>query len=479
MNLGVNQKKVSSNTSMKDIIGYGFGNLGYGIVSQILASYLVFYGTAIQGISGSLIGLAVSIGVIWDGLTDPLMGYISDKTSSKMFGRRHLYLIVGAGGIALANYLLWILDISSSASFKFFWIFFISILLKTFLTMFATPYTALGAEMSNDYNERTTIQSSKTVFFLIGIGAATVIGPFAFFKPTPEFPTGQLNPMAYKHLGLTASLLILASGLLCYLATKKYIPILPKPQTTATDKEWYKRLILDFKAAFTNKDYRVVVYSYLFTNIATALVSTFGLHVFTYTFGLSNKGISLILGTQVAVCVIAQPIWIKISKLIDKKPSALLGIFINIFGCLVFIIMVFWRDFFGGNIVYMLPYAAITGFGSSGLFTLPLSMIADTIDVEEYKHGIRTEGIYYGCLTFFYKLSQSAVIFLLGIILDIIRFNSDLPIQPESTKLVLGLTISIGSILAFTVCIYFYSCYSLNRNIIEDIQSKLQLRRPQ
>ena len=76
-----------------------------------------------------------------------------------------------------------------------------------------------------------------------------------------------------------------------------------------------------------------------------------------------------------------------------------------------------------GNFLYLLMPAVLLGFGTGGLFSIPLSMIADTIDIEELNTGIRTEGMYYGCLTLFYKLSQSIAIFLLGFLLDIVKFD--------------------------------------------------------
>ena len=78
-----------------DKVAYGSGNLGYGIVFQSLNAYIVFYATAVINIPGSLVGLAIAISVIWDGFTDPLMGYISDKTDFNVLGRRHLYILIG------------------------------------------------------------------------------------------------------------------------------------------------------------------------------------------------------------------------------------------------------------------------------------------------------------------------------------------------------------------------------------------------
>lgn len=91
----------NQNLLLKDKFSYGIGNLGVGVAMQVVGTYLVFFSTAILGISGSLVGIAVGFSVFWDAITDPVMGYISDITRSKRFGRRHLYLIIGALGVAL------------------------------------------------------------------------------------------------------------------------------------------------------------------------------------------------------------------------------------------------------------------------------------------------------------------------------------------------------------------------------------------
>ena len=96
------------------------------------------------------------------------MGYISDITRSKRFGRRHLYLIIGALGVALTITLMWIIPSTLNSNLKFFLLFIDIILFKTLITIYVTPYTALGAELSTDYHERTSVQSIKTIFFLLG-----------------------------------------------------------------------------------------------------------------------------------------------------------------------------------------------------------------------------------------------------------------------------------------------------------------------
>ncbi len=456
-----------------DKVGYGSGNFSTGIANQVIGTYLVFYCTAILNIPGSLVGLAVSLSIIWDAITDPIMGYISDMSKSRTFGRRHQYILLGGIGLGISNYLLWNINSGLSDYLKFFIIFFLILVIKSFSTIYVTPYTALGAELSNDYNERTTIQGVKTIFFLLGLAFVSVFGMFVFFRSTPEFPSGQLNPASYSSMGIFSSILIVIFALLCFYSTKKYIPILNEHVQKGVGDAKLKTLLLAFKEIFLNKSFRYVAFAYMFTNIASALVANTGLHVFTYTFSLSSQQIALIVGIQFSVSILSQPIWSVASKRLDKKPSMILGILICILSSVIFLILVFMKDYVAGNVFYFFPFAALAGFGTGGLFTLPLSMVADVIDLDELNTGKRAEGSYYGCLTLFYKLSQSITLLLIGFILDLVKFDANLPLQAESTVIVLGLLLSIGSGISFIAALLSLVKYNLNRSKVEDIQNKI------
>ncbi|MCJ7689674.1 MAG: MFS transporter [Clostridiaceae bacterium] len=469
--------KLRSNIHKKipllDKIGYGSGNFSTGISSQVIGTYLVFYCTAILNIPGSLVGLAISISLIWDAITDPLMGYISDMTKSKIFGRRHQYLLIGGIGLGIFNYLLWNISSGLSDYLKFAIIFFLILIIKTFSTIYVTPYTALGAELSNDYNERTSIQGFKTIFFLLGLAFVSVFGMFVFFRPTQQFPSGQLNPSSYSSMGIFSSILIIIFAFVCFYSTKKYIPILNKHINNGTSDGKLKTLLSSFKEILLNKSFRYVALAYMFNNIASALVANTGLHVFTYTFSLSSQQIALIVGIQLFVSILSQPVWALAAKKFDKKPSLILGIIICIISSLLFLVLVFMKSHIMGNAFYFIPFAILAGFGTGGLFTLPFSMVADVIDLDELNTGKRTEGSYYGCITLLYKLSQSITLLLIGFVLDLVKFNAKLPIQNESTVIVLGLMLSIGSGISFIAALVSISGYTLNRSTIENIQKKI------
>lgn len=456
-----------------DKLAYGSGNFSTGVASQVMGTYLVFYCTAILDIPGSLVGLAVSLSIVWDAITDPLMGYFSDRTKSKIFGRRHQYLLIGGIGMAISNYFLWNMGSNLSPYLKFAMIFILILAAKTFMTIYVTPYTALGAELSNDYNERTTIQSVKTIFFLLGLAFVSVFGMFVFFRPTAEFSSGQLNPHSYKAMGSFTSIIIIIFALACFYLTKKYIPVLKQHVQINENKTNLKSLLSAFKEIFLNKTFRYVAFSYMFTNIASALVANTGLHVFTYTFLLGSQQVAIIVGIQFLFSILSQPVWSYASNKIDKKPSMFLGILLCIIGSLIFLVLVFMKNLVAGNVIYFLPFAALVGFGTGGLYTLPLSMVADVIDLDELNTGKRSEGSYYGCLTLLYKLSQSITLFLIGILLDFVKFNANLPVQAEGTVITLGLVLGIGSAISFIAASLSLRGYSLNRVEVDNIQKKL------
>ncbi len=459
-----------------DKIGFGTGDMAYGIISQTIGTYMVFYANAVLGIPGSLVGFAISLSVLWDALSDPLMGYFSDETKSERFGKRHLYLLIGSISIAASNFMLWSIDRQWPTLMKFAALLVCLLLIKTAVTVFATPYAALGAELSTDYNERTSIQGYRTIFFLLGLMSATLMGFFVFFVPTDSYPAGQQNPEAYLRMGAAVSLIALCFGIIPFFSTKKYIPMIRKLHRIDPAKDRSIRIFPSIRRALKNRNYKLVVIAYLLTNISSAIISSLGIHVFTYTFKMGNQDIGMVFGALFIVSILSLPVWIRISKIIDKKDTVMAGIAFSMAGSSILLICVLMKDAIAGNVLFLLPFSVVAGFGSGALFSLPYSMIADTIDVDELNTGIRLEGVYYGTMTFFYKFSQAITILFIGILLDVVRFDSNAAVQPESTVMILGVFVTVGGFLVLLLAGFNYLKYDLNRQKIADIQREIMDR---
>jgi Na+/melibiose symporter-like transporter len=453
-----------------DKFAYGAGNLATGASMQNVSAYLMFYATAILGLPGAAVGLVMGLSIFWDAVTDPPMGYVSDRTPHGGLGRRHPYLLIGAVGMALVLYLIWTIDPSLGAGARLALLTAFVLLFKTFTTVYTTPYTALGAELSTDYNERTAIQGVKTVFFVLGIASVSVAGLFWFFRPTPEYAQGQLNPAAYSAMGTATAILVLLSAAASFLPTLKYLPAIRARDEAAAPPGGFSASLA---RAFRNKPYRMVVLAYMFSNLASALLTSLGMHVFTYTFGLGSGQISLMLATQLGCAILSQPFWAAESRRLGKRAALISGFVLSIVGSLYFVALVLIHPAVSGNVWVFLPFAVTAGSGIGALFTLPLSMVADTVDLDEAEGGSRIEGTYYGALTLVYKLSQALALSMIGLVLDGAGFDRDLAGQSYRTVMILGLTLGFGCLASFGLAVFQLRAYRLDEAAVADCRRRI------
>ncbi|MDW7660536.1 MAG: MFS transporter [Bacillota bacterium] len=461
--------------TLLEMTGYGTGFFGYGFITQMITSYFVFYATVLLKLPGSIVGLVFALSVIWDAVSDPIMGYLSDHTYSR-YGKRHLYIVIGTIGIVFSNLILWQVSANATDLVKFLWILSSIMVIKTFITIFITPYNALGAELSNDYHERSKIQGIKTVYFLIALVIVTAVCMFVFFKPTPLYPIGQLNPLAYRNIAVMSSIIMLITGIVTHMSTKRFIDF-GEHAVDIRSTLSLGNFIRESKYSLQDKDFRHVFFGYMYTNLASAIVSVVGLHTFTYTFNMSNYEIGIIFGVQFFFSIASQPFWIALARKIDKKRAVITGLKVCMTACLILFFFVIQMDLIHVNFLYLLIYAIIVGFGTSGLFSIPLSMLADTVDQQEFNTGNRNEGVYFGMLNFGYKFSQSLAVLILGVVLDLIRFDSNLPVQGRTTLFLLGTLLSLGGLLAFVLSSISYKNYSIDENRVREMQISILRRK--
>lgn len=161
-----------------DMISIGIGDLGYSIISCTVATYIVTFGTmALPGVSKNstfdfsvLMAIAVGIAVLFDAVSDPIMGFISDHFNSKKFGKRHLFMLIGLIGMMATALAVWYIPYQKmNAGGTFVWFTIFLILIRTFNTMYYTPMSAFTTEISTDYNERTKIQTVRSILYVIGM----------------------------------------------------------------------------------------------------------------------------------------------------------------------------------------------------------------------------------------------------------------------------------------------------------------------
>ncbi len=248
-----------------DMLALGMGDFGYGLVSSTVATYITSFGTmALPGVSEKgftalLMGIAVGIAVIFDAVSDPIMGFVSDRFRSKVFGKRHLFMLVGLIGMMATGLAVWYVPYQSlNAAGIFIWFTVFLILLRTFNTMYYTPVGAFSVEISTDYNERTTIQAARSVLYIIGLLLCVVVmGSFqnkyaGFYdaannlviqgktieKATEaalangidltglSYRKGQQLPGGYRDFALVGTAITVVTSAFLLLTTRRYVKIL-------------------------------------------------------------------------------------------------------------------------------------------------------------------------------------------------------------------------------------------------------------
>jgi GPH family glycoside/pentoside/hexuronide:cation symporter len=228
---------------------YAIGNMPWSVKDAAFMNFVVFYYTQVQGLSGTLTGLAMFIALSWDAVSDPVVGSWSDTLRTR-WGRRHPLLVAGGVPTALLFLALFQPPDTLGQTGIFLWLLGVSILLRTFLTIYFIPYSALGAELSTDYDERTVIAKARvTMAWLIGM-AMPAIG-FAVIFQTRGGIDGRLLESNYIDYGILSAVLAGATAVFCVWGTRTVIPRLPQGKPAEAPFTLAQPL-RDLKAEFSN-----------------------------------------------------------------------------------------------------------------------------------------------------------------------------------------------------------------------------------
>jgi GPH family glycoside/pentoside/hexuronide:cation symporter len=372
---------------------YGIGDVGNAVVNSAIQFFLMKFYTDGALIAPALAGNALLIGKIWDAINDPLFGWFTDKTKSK-FGKRRVFMIFGAIPLAIAIALLWQVPTQDKV-WAFVWIALTFILFDTIWTMTNVPYYALTSELTEDYDERSSLTTYRFALavpaYLIGAALTpAIVGLFAIQRTGYGF-----IGIAYGLLAGVA-LLISAAGI-----RERTDLVTAKPESSP-----FKSLGIVLK----NKPFIWLCTVYFITNIAFALVKTLMAYFIEYQM-LMKEQISLFMGLLLICVTISLPFWRWIGQKIDKGPAYGLGMGVGALAVLA----TFLLPHEPSNLVYIVSILAGFGFGSQWIYSW--AMVADVADYDRAETGQQRSGMYYGVWGLATKISEALALASVGWIL--------------------------------------------------------------
>lgn len=461
-------------------VSYGIGQMAQGVKDIAFQSFLIFYFSQVLGLPAIMAGIAALIALLFDAVSDPLMGDISDNWHSK-WGRRHPFMIAAVIPFPLSIYMLFNPPAGLDVQGLFIWLLVWSIVVRLMLTMFNVPHNALGAELSDDYEERTKIVSYRTFLGYIGGIALSVIALNSFFATSDQYTNGMLNIEGYSSLGLLAGSIAFVAMIISIFGTKKLIPHLTKPEENLKKVD-FSRSYNAFMQALKLRQFRQIFVVQILTMVAGGAGATFMLYWGSYFFELSPGEISLLTLTIVMGLIPASIIAPVLSKRIDKMPALvtclLLGTIFS-FSPLYLRLLDVYPANGTSSLLPMLFVTYTVGYSfyiAAGIVIG--SMLADITDLHETQTHKRQEGLFFAANSFAQKATFGIGSLLAGIGLEVIAFPKQVDVSEVAEPIIFNLgLISILPMFLYIIAVYIATKYDLNKERHKQISEQLALQR--
>lgn len=515
----------SIQTPLKDRVpfgqkaAFGAGHLVNNLLPGALGFFMFFLLTAF-GMDPFLAGLLGGLPRIFDALTDPIMGFISDNTKSR-WGRRRPYIFIGAilSGVLFA--ILWRLNPENSQMFNFWYFLIFSMIYLIGNTMFSTPLIGLGYEMTSDYNERTRLMAfSQTV----GQIAWMIVPWFWVIIADPEMFTTQAEGV--HRMSVVVAMACIVLGILPALFCKG----IDSSKMENRAKITFRTLFSNLKDLFAgivqvtkNKPFVKLCGATFLVFNGYQMVAAFSVYIIVFYMYNGDYGLagtwpawfSMISAIITAFLVI--PIISAMANKWGKRKAFIISTLISIVGYLAkwwgfntelnasfnetafaqtmnsFIGSIFefldpalnslgmsWFSIDTGNGIPWLIFLPLPliAFGIGGLFTLMMSMTADVCDLDELKNGMpRKEGTFGAIYWWMVKLGQAIALVLGGLVLKLVGFDQDAVTQTADTLIKLRIAdITIPALTAL-LAIYIMWKYDLTEKKAREIKDELVRRR--
>ena len=301
-------------------VAYGFGSVAFGVKSNGFDYFFLIFYSQVMGVSAYLVSLALMIALIVDALSDPLIGYLSDNTRSR-WGRRHPFMYAAAIPASVAYYFVWNPPAGLQGDTLFPYIVTLAILVRTLITVYEIPSSSLVAEMSDDYDERTSMLSYRYFF---GWTGGTLMGAFAtifILVPTATISNGMFNVEGHGQVGAIAATVIFLAIMISALGTHKMIPDLkPPPPARQMSVGLIYREVFETLAS---RSFLALFLAALFGAVASGVSTTLSFYFSTFFWGFTTEQIGLISLSVVISALMAFFISPIISKRLGKKRGAI------------------------------------------------------------------------------------------------------------------------------------------------------------
>jgi GPH family glycoside/pentoside/hexuronide:cation symporter len=458
---------------------YGAGQLVELTVESTLNIFILFYATAVCGLSGALAGLAIGAGVVIDAIVNPLIGSLSDGWRSR-FGRRVPFMAASLIPIILTYNLIFALPSGLSQTALFAWLMLLSVSLRIALSLFTVPYQALGAELTEDYVERSSVAAWRWGIGILGTVSVLLLGYGVFLAG----PDGISRRAAYLPLVMTLSIIFLIGALIAIrqgLTVRGNTAEVPVP-----DGPIHRRLAGELAELFRNRTFRILFAASLLFNIQAGVYQALGLHVATYFWELTPGQIQVMGLIGVVGLMLGAPLAGPLGKRVEKRSMLIFSmVAMMICHALPASLKLLGLLHVTGNslVAFLAPVAFVGGVMFALVIISFVSIVPDAADEHELEYGTQRQGLYFAAWSFATKTATGAGVLIAGIVLQLIDFPSNaaeggvaVPVPRSSVEWLAFIQGPGAMTLSFTGVLLLL-LYRINRQAHADIIRGLAARR--
>ncbi len=445
---------------------YGLGDWGAASAATARNLFWLFFIVSVVGVDISLAGVAFIIGRFWDGINDPLVGILSDRFRSR-WGRRRPFMLLGAVPFGVGFFLMFSPPPFEGDLAIALYYALVFILYDTAFTIVNAPYSALTAELTEDYDERASLagwRMANAIFVsLLTAGLFKLLAENVF---AGWFSGPEATRNGYAVAAAIWGLVIIVSPLLV-------VAFVREPERGLPKEEKRINLVQITKEVFANRPFRIGATVYLLAFTSVDIITSVFVWFLIYYMQLTPPFDSIVLATVLGVAFLSMPLTIRLMQRLGKSVTYIR-------------MMISWAAVMTvisllppGNVPLTLAAAAIAGIGYGAANAIPWAIVADIIEEDEWRSGKRREGIYASYLVTFRKIATA---FAVGVIVPQVLgatgfIEGATTFQPPAAVLALRIFMGVIPAALLILSIYAAARYPLDRAAHDELRRKLALRR--
>ncbi|MBS0361528.1 MAG: MFS transporter [Proteobacteria bacterium] len=402
---------------------YGFGTVAFGTKDNGFSTFLLIFYNQVVGLPAATVGLAIMVALVTDAFLDPIVGQISDNWRSR-WGRRHPFMYASALPVAISYSLLWNPPHGWGQGALFAYLIATAILIRSFISWYEIPSTALSAELTSDYDERTSLISFRFLFLWAGGLLMYFLAFKVILTPDATHPVGQLNPAGYSTYGVVAGAIMLVAILVSAVGTHRQIPYLRRPPERRLT---LKALVGEMFEALAHRSFLCLMGATLFFATAVGLGFSIGTYFYTFFWELSSAQIAVFTFSSLVGAIFAFSLTPRVSALFPSKRAGALVLVpvaaaVAVSPILLRLVGVVPANGSAVIMPLLLGAGVLSVFLGTAGAILMTSMIADVVEDSELRTGRRQEGLFFAAAAFINKAVSGVGIFAASVLLALVHF---------------------------------------------------------